>query len=174
MRTKTKIALAAGAAGLIALAGFTGLASAHMQGRQGQAMGQMMGLGHGGYHGMMGGMAERYDANKDGKISQEEIDQNRTAWLGEFDLDKNGTLSLAEFEKLWLKARRERMVREFQQFDRDGNGEVTLDEYKVPMAHVVAEMDRNGDGLLGTDDRKPMGPMQRRKMHDGPASGDDD
>jgi hypothetical protein len=106
---------------------------------------------HGG--GMMG-LAERYDANQDGKISQEEIDGNRTRWHGEFDTDKNGTLSLDEFEKLWLKARREQMVREFQHFDRDGNAAVTLKEYRRPMADIVRNMDRNGDGVLSRDDRR--------------------
>ena len=57
-------------------------------------------------HGAMGfsEMVERYDANKDGKISQDEIDTNRTNWLTEADGDKSGTLALAEFQNLWLKA----------------------------------------------------------------------
>ena len=65
-----------------------------------------------GGHGPMGfeQMSERYDANKDGKISQEEIDGNRTSWLGEFDADKSSSLALAEFQNLWLKARNQQMV----------------------------------------------------------------
>jgi Ca2+-binding EF-hand superfamily protein len=153
MHRKTKIALAAGAIGLAAAAGIAGPAHASM--------------GHRGHHGMMGGLAERYDGNKDGKVSQEEIDQNRATWFGDFDGDKNAVLSLDEFEKLWLKARRESMVREFQRFDRDGNGQVTLDEYKRPMAGIVAEMDRSGDGALGPDDHRMM------RRHDrGGGSGD--
>ena len=52
-------------------------------------------------HGPMGieQMAERYDANKDGKISQEEIDTNRTNWLTEFDGDKSGALALQRISK---------------------------------------------------------------------------
>jgi hypothetical protein len=49
---------------------------------------------------------ERYDVNKDGKITQQEIDQNRAAWIAEFDTDKDPGLTLKEFEALWLKARR--------------------------------------------------------------------
>lgn len=152
MQKKTKIGLAAGAAVLLAAGAAVGLA---------QADGMMGGMGHGMWHGrghgfMMTNMTERYDANKDGKITQDEIDQNRAVWLAEFDADKNGTLSLDEFKNLWLKARQEEMVREFQYFDRDGNAQVTLDEYKSPMAGIVAEMDRNNDGALTRDDRRMM------------------
>ena len=151
MQKKTKLLIAAGAMGVLALGGVAGLANADM--------GQRMG-GHGMGHGMGQGpmqMMERYDANKDDKLSQEEIDQNRTGWHGEFDGDKNATLSLDEFKMLWLKARNEEMVREFQHFDRDGNGQVTLDEYKQPLANLVENRDRNGDGVLSREDRPQRG-----------------
>jgi Ca2+-binding EF-hand superfamily protein len=109
-------------------------------------------------------MMERYDANKDGKISQEEIDTNRTEWLQRFDTEKDGGLSLKEFEALWLEAHRGRMVREFQFFDRDGDGKVTLEEYKRPLTDLVRNHDRNGDGFLSRDDRQ-MG--HRRWQHGG-------
>ena len=98
-------------------------------------------------HGSMD-LLERYDGNRDGKVTQDEIDANRAAWHAQFDGDKSGGLAIGEFEALWLKAKREEMVREFQAFDRDGDGLVTMDEYKSPMATTVADMDRNGDGAL--------------------------
>ena len=61
------------------------------------------------------------------------------------------------------------MVREFQFFDRDGNGQVTLDEYKGPLSGLVAERDRNNDGSLGADDRPADGP-RFRQLH-GPVGG---
>ena len=141
--TRGKKIAAAGAA-VIALVGAAGIAVAQ-QGWQ-----------RGGHHGrmMMPNLAERYDANKDGKISQEAIDTNRTSWHGEFDGNKDGGLALQEFQQLWLKARNQAMVREFQRFDRDGDGKVTLDEYRAPMATTVADMDRNGDGVLSRDDKR--------------------
>jgi len=139
MQKKTKIALAVSLLGLATLGGIAGLALAdRSEGHGGWRRGPMM----------MMHMTERYDADKDGKVSQTEIDANRTAWHGEFDADKNGDLSLAEFQSLWLKARNEEMVREFQRFDRDGSGQVTLEEYKAPMAGMVAQMDRDGDGMM--------------------------
>ena len=139
MKRISWIWFAAGATALLGLGLAAGVAEAD-RGRHG--MGNVMGL------------MERYDANRDGALSQEEIDTNRTQWHGEFDRDKTGDLTLAEFEALWLRARREMMVREFQEFDRDGDGKVTLDEYKAPLTAMVTRMDRNGDGLLNQDDRR--------------------
>jgi hypothetical protein len=113
--------------------------------------------GHGWRHGGAANLTERYDANQDGRVSQDEINANRTQWHGDFDRDKSGDLSLAEFEQLWLKARRDQMVREYQDFDRDGDGKVTADEYRSPMANTVANMDRNGDGVLSQEDRRRRG-----------------
>jgi len=159
MQKKTTIALAASVLGLAALGGLAGLASADR------------GEGHGGWHRgpmmMMMHMTERYDADKDGKISQTEIDANRTAWHGEFDSDKNANLSLTEFQSLWLKARHEEMVREFQHFDRDGDGQVTLDEYKAPMAGMIAHMDRDGDGMMGPGDGPGRHGKRRHMMPEG-------
>jgi Ca2+-binding EF-hand superfamily protein len=108
-------------------------------------------------------MSERYDANKDGKISQEEIDTNRTSWLNDFDSDKSGALALTEFQNLWLKARNQQVIREFQQFDRDANGQITLDEYKLPLSKLVAEMDRDKDNAISADELslRRHGPMKR-------------
>lgn len=165
MKTKTKLLLAAGAVAMLSLGGLAGLAQADMQGGMGGGMGAGhcgMGRGGGHGHGMMGQrMMERYDADKDGKVTQAEIDKNRADWLAEADADKNGTLSLEEFKVLWLKSRNEMMVREFQFFDRDGNGQVTIEEYKGPMADIVADRDQNNDGSLGADDRPGQGEGRR-------------
>ena len=178
MQRKTKL-LAAGAAALLAVGGLVGLAQAGsgegwgQWGGHGGGMHRMWGDGEGRGHGMMGegmkgqNMMARYDADADGKVTQQEIDQNRKAWHAEFDADKNGTLSLEEFQKLWLKARNEMMVREFQHFDADGNAQLTLEEYTTPMANMVAARDRNGDGALSPDDRGRHGGGQGQGYHRG-------
>jgi len=154
MNSRSKIALAAGLAGLLGLGAAAGLARADMGRSQGQD-----GHGMSGHHGMamqsrIKAFAERYDTNKDGKITQDEINANRAQWHGEFDKDKDANLTLQEFQDLWIKARHERMVREFQRFDRDGDGKVTLEEYQGPLIDIVEIMDRNGDNALSKDDRK--------------------
>lgn len=162
-------------AGLAAVLVAGGLAQANMGGMGG------MGGGWGRHFGMMGGgmglraLLERYDANHDGKITQDEITKNRADWLAEFDTNKDGTLSLDEFKNLWMKANQERMVREFQFFDTDGNAQVTLQEYEAPLAQIVADRDRNGDGALSRDDmRGPGGPGHHWKhgMGQGGGAGD--
>jgi hypothetical protein len=162
MQNKTKLAVAGSLAALIAL-GVAGAAQADWGGHHGSGM-------HRGGSGMgyfFTRMTERYDANKDGKISQDEIDNNRAEWLQRFDTDKDGTLSLKEFEALWLEARHEEMVREFQHFDKDGDAKVTLDEYRSPLVHLVENHDRNGDGFLSKDDRR----MPHKRMRHGGGEG---
>ena len=79
----------------------------------------------------------RYDANKDGEVTQEEIDTNRVARHGKYDANGDGKLSLEEFQGLWMEAYRRKMVREFQRFDVDGDASITLDEYTEPMSDFV-------------------------------------
>jgi|SRR5690348_14251927 Ca2+-binding EF-hand superfamily protein len=131
--------------------------------------------GGGGISGKIREFVERYDADKDGRISQQEIDQNRAAWIAEFDTDKDVALTLQEFERLWLKARHLQMVRAFQMFDRDGDGKVTLEEYQRPLAEMVEQHDRNGDGVLSKEDRPRRGPHRHHDMgheHDDRRDGD--
>ncbi len=142
MQKPTKIALVA-LAGLVVIGG---AAFSHKGWNHG-----FRGYGPMGFY----DMAERYDANKDGKISQEEIDTNRASWLAEFDGDKSSALSLQEFQNLWLKARNLQVIREFQQFDRDANGQIALDEYKLPLSKFVAEMDRDNDKAVSDEELSP-------------------
>jgi len=175
MQRKTKIVMGAGIVGVVALGGLAGMAAADRGHGWGQGWEGHGGMGHGRM--MMRNMLERYDANGDGKLTEDEIDGARAASYGEFDADKNGNLSLQEFQGLWLKDHQQRIVRSFQRLDRNGDGQVTVDEYKRPMADLVADMDQNGDGALNRDDhpRGGMGGpgmMHRRHMGMGMGMGD--
>jgi len=156
MATKKTMLIVAAATGFLGFAGLAGLAIAGPDWGEGGP-----GMGHG-RKAFWQGMVERYDANKDGKITQDEINNNRQAWYLEFDIDKDGKLSLVEFEKLWLKARHRMMVREFQFLDSDGDGNVTILEYKGPLEDMVADRDRNGDNALSREDR-PRGERGKHK-----------
>ena len=159
MQRRTKLLLALGTAGII---GFMAVAESALADRTRGKNGY-----HGGGHhqGMMArqfrSMAERYDLNQDGEITQEEIDRNRAEWHAEFSGDGDA-MTLEQFQDLWLRARNRQMVREFQRFDRDGDGEITLEEYQRPMEGFVERFDRNDDQALSRDDMQRRGNKHRR------------
>jgi EF hand len=93
-------------------------------------------------------MNQKYDANKDGRVDQQELDNARTQNLQQFDADRNTRLSLDEYKALWLKENQLRIVREFQRFDMDGDAQVTLEEYKTqipPVSPMAGNRDRRMD-----------------------------
>ncbi len=156
MQRRTQLFIALGAAGVL---GFIAVAdSAFADRKRGHGM-----YGGGYHHGMSGqvrSMAERYDLNDDGEITQEEIDRNRAEWHAEFSGDSDA-MTLEQFQDLWLRARHRQMVREFQRFDRDGDGEITLEEYQRPMEGFVERFDRNDDQALSRDDMQRPGNKHR-------------
>jgi hypothetical protein len=169
MKTTTKLAVAFVAlAGIGATAVVSAQADSRWQGREGgspqmtqQAYGGHHMRGdrfHGGHHGKRHGgrgmfrMMEAFDANEDGKLSQEEIDSSRAERFGQFDGDGDQSLTLQEYEQLWLDAMRERMVDRFQHLDADGDAKVTAEEFQRPFAKMVQRKDRNGDGVIDRND----------------------
>ena len=154
MRKATKIALAAGAVLLIGAAGLSSLAIAKNHGSGGwghHGRGHQSGMRHA-KRGQR--LMERFDTDKDGKLTQQELDDARKTLLAAHDSDKDGKLTLAEFETLWLEVKRERMVRGFQRIDRNGDASISLDEFIKPYADLVSRMDRNNDGVLDREDRR--------------------
>jgi len=113
-------------------------------------------------HGMRR-MMRRFDADKDGKLTQDEINSGRRALITKHDGDGNGQLSLAEYQNLWLEIRRRRMVRGFQRFDKDGDAVITTEEFLEPFSRIVARMDRNDDGVLDKQDRRRFGMRHQRR-----------
>ena len=111
------------------------------------------------------------DPNIDKKLNQEGIDAARAAMLTEGDADKKGQLSLDEYQTVWLKQMREMMVRQFQRLDRDGNAQVTAEEFNGPFTDMVARLDRNDDKVLDASDRRRGGRHGMWRHRD--RSGDD-
>jgi len=107
-------------------------------------------------------LMERFDADDNDELTQDELDAARKDLLAKHDADKNGELSLDEFKALWLEFMHRRMVRGFQQLDEDGSASVTVDEFIKPFSKAVSHMDRNGDGKLNSDDRRRS---EHRRRH---------
>lgn len=165
MNRKGKILLAGTMAGLIGAAAIAGTASAHDRrgdgyGERHHGMGDrhhgMMGGFMGGGMGRHGGMRQLFnmaDADKDGKVTQDEIDTARAERFAKYDADKDGKLSLEEFDGLFREVAKPMSVRAFQFLDPDGDGTITADELAEPLNGIVERLDRDGDGALSREDR---------------------
>jgi Ca2+-binding EF-hand superfamily protein len=160
MKRHTKIALAVLAA-TIAVGGTAFAVKADYGERRG---------GHHDKHGARAEwMFERYDANKDGKITKAEIETARKASIAKYDADKDGKLSLEEFQGLFNEIMRHRMVRMFQKLDRDGDAKVTEAEIARKVDRMMSWLDRDNNGEI------ERGEMGRGRMgHHGGRDDDDD
>ena len=169
MKTRSKVLIATALAATIGAAGLAASANAdgnnnwrgwqwgHMMGMRDHMMGRCgndrrVGMRH--MRDRIRNFADRYDANKDGKITQAEIDANRAEWFKKYDTNNDGKLSIDEYQNLWLAERHRQMVRSFQKLDIDGTGAITLEAYDAPVAHIVERLDQNNDGALSRDDMK--------------------
>ncbi len=114
-------------------------------------------------------LMERYDVDKDGKITRAEFDEIRTTLFGDADTDGNSSVSLEEFTTVWQDMNKERIVRGFQRYDTNGDLSISREEYTEGNIDFVKKHDRNGDGVVTEADRrygKPHGKRsERRKMH---------
>ena len=119
-----------------------------MDGRDGM-MGAMMGGG------MMSGMnsyaMRMFDADKDGKVTPEEMTAGMQAEIKTYDTDTSGSLSLAEFAAMHAAHTRTMMVRAFQMHDEDGDGQVTEAEIATmaTMMQMMMARPKGGPGMQG-------------------------
>lgn len=121
----------------------------------GKRHGQHRMSGHGPHHGgFIAELFERYDVEGTGKIKVEDMLTIRADELKKFDKNGDGQLDLQEYEALWLDRMRERMVRSFQHYDRDGNAQVTVEEFNYPINRLAKRLDRNKDGTIEKFDRR--------------------
>jgi len=149
MRTKTKTLTAMAIAAVL---GGTALAGASYAGHRdgGHGMG-FLDQGQLAVSAME--MFQAVDADGDGKLTQAEIDKALNDRHAVHDADGDGNLSLEEFAGLWHETTRPLTVRAFQMLDTDGDAIVTRAEFDRPLADIVQQLDRDGDGSLSMKDR---------------------
>ncbi|MEX2618018.1 MAG: hypothetical protein WD767_18170 [Alphaproteobacteria bacterium] len=109
---------------------------------------------------------DRFDLDKDGKVTVAEIDTARADSLARFDANGDGVLQLEEYQGLWMERMRSRMVDGFQRLDDDGDGKVTGDEMKAPMTRIARFMDRDSDGAITRDELHRRHKGERRHHRD--------
>jgi len=99
-------------------------------------------------------LAEQYDSDGDGELSDDERDAAREAFMEEFDTDGDGELSREE-----RHAVREALHDAFiERYDTDGDGELSQEERETARADFVERFDADGDGELSEDERQAARP----------------
>lgn len=110
---------------------------------------------------------DNWDLNADGTATLEELEQMRGNVFFTFDADENGFLDAEEYVMFdearandvgnYQGAQRKQMGKvadamSLSQNDRDGDGKVSRAEFVAGAADWLARIDRNGDGVVTTED----------------------
>ncbi len=126
---------------------------------------------HHGMHGGMGGMGpgpmfDRFDTDKDGRISKDEMRAGTDKVFAETDTNKDGFISKEEMEA-HHKAMRDKMQERWKAADTDGDGALSKTEVDAAkMTHLSRDfdkLDKNKDGKLSPDEIRAMMPERQPK-----------
>lgn len=102
-----------------------------------------------------------FDTNKDGAVTQAEFEAAMTNRFHTMDTDHNGVVSVTEFSHYIQQRRLEHKQARFKSIDRNGDGQVSKDEYLAYQAKKAetrfARLDKNHDGVLNTDELASRG-----------------
>lgn len=125
---------------------------------------QGWGGGQGGGRG--GSMLERYDTDKDGKVSLAEYEAGRQAMFSRMDADSKGTITFAQIDAMAQRmqggdngraAMMQKRLDALKAADTNGDQAVSADEYKAATDAEFKSLDKNGDGYLTADELPQMG-----------------
>ena len=117
------------------------------------------------------------DADKDGKVTKEELAANRAAKFTEADADKDGKLSademLAMREKAEAARKAEMAKAMIARIDTDKDGFVSAAEMEaMPMMDKMFDrVDGDGDGAISTEEMEAAKARMAERMGDGEGKG---
>lgn len=118
-------------------------------------------------------MFERDDANKDGRLTREET-RLPSAWFEKADANKDGALTLAELGNAHQHAPGKQAAGhgagKARRFDENGDGKVERQELRTAAANQFAQLDKNKDGSLTSDEFRAQRHGKHRR---GPGHGPD-
>ncbi len=113
-----------------------------------------------------GGMLERYDTDKDGKVSLAEYEAGRQMMFSRMDADGNGSVSFAEIDAMMQRMQggdgpRAQMMQKrmdaLKAADTNGDQVISADEFKAASDAEFKALDKNSDGFLTADEMPQMG-----------------
>lgn len=154
MKKTTKIIISSIAVAVIATPIIMGVSHARERwaGHQGQNFGH--GMMQGGHMQNMAKKIKEIDTNDDGIISLNEVQAWQTSKMTNYDTNADGQMDLGEFEALWIEQKRSHMVDKFQNFDEDGDGQITSDELAAPLNFMFERFDKDGNGEITKQEMK--------------------
>lgn len=106
------------------------------------------------------------DANKDGKVTQEEFTAQRSANQALVDSDADGFVSAGEM-RATLESNLDQMVaKRMARLDADGDGKLSVSETASgPSAQkIFARLDRDGDGAVSLAEADAMHAMMEERL----------
>ncbi|MEQ8710763.1 MAG: EF-hand domain-containing protein [Rhodospirillales bacterium] len=118
-------------------------------------------------------MFDRFDTNKDGKVTSAEVDALIDAQIAGVDGDKSNSLTKAEFTQLLAVLMEERINRRFAKLDDNKDGVISADELKQPAQRMVSWLDDDGDKAVSQKEARE-GMSHRRRGHHEDHDRDDD
>ena len=95
---------------------------------------------------------QRFDANNDGKVTQEEINTVKSEQFAKYDKDGNGVLSLEEWQAMRQDRMKERQAQGFSRHDANGDGGISKEEFLAKSNRWMERMDHNGDHMIDQDE----------------------
>ncbi|VAX41863.1 hypothetical protein MNBD_PLANCTO02-2900 [hydrothermal vent metagenome] len=101
---------------------------------------------------------ERFDKNKDGKLTLEELPERMQKHMKKLfeKAGKKEGLTLEEFEKMRASRRAEHSARMFKKFDKNNDGKIQKTELPERIQERFDRMDANNDGVLDKEEIKKM------------------
>jgi Ca2+-binding EF-hand superfamily protein len=114
---------------------------------------------------------DKFDTNEDGKLDQKEVDQMLQILRRRFNVNSgkpaNGTAKPADLDKM--------VARMLERMDTNKDGKISRDEAQGPLAKFFDEFDQNKDGFLDkTELRRAAARFQAQNSQTSPTKGNDE